>query len=73
MENLRELKAADGSPYLCSCFELYGCPIWIPLEKAESFDEQVSRVQAMLDQATKVVGQLQNIKELADQITGEFT
>ncbi len=64
-----KLKDASGAEYVCACFKLYGCPIWVPLNAAENLDQQITRAKKLFEQSTKVIDQLQEIKELADQIS----
>lgn len=68
MQELQEWKEPDGTPRICACYKLYGCPVWIPVDAADGYDAQLVRIKNLLEQANKVFDQLQAIKELAKQI-----
>ena len=70
---LLERKGENGESRVCALFNLFGCDVWVPCDDVEPLNWRTKKFKEMSAYVTNVVDQLQKMKELADQIAGEFT
>lgn len=61
------LKDANGKEYICACFRLYGCPIWIPVNVEEDIYRQLDMMEELFATAVEVSSMLYESMKLAKQ------
>lgn len=73
MNHLQQMtmKDATGKEYICACFRLYGCPIWIPVNVEEDIDHQLSVMYELFATVIEVSCMLHESMKLAQQVNTE--